>query len=347
MRIAIVGAGIAGLSCAVRLQDAGHDVTLFDKGRGAGGRMSTRRVETSAGDAAFDHGAQYLTARDPAFVEAIDEWRVAGVVARWPAAGDDAWVGTPGMNAIVKHLADHADVHWQHRVTAIRSDDSGWHVDLSVDDAPQTGGSSKTGTASTDVSTTTPVTTASFDAVVIAVPAEQAAPLLADHDPAMAAQAEACHSSPNWTAMLGFAERLAIPDDVIRHAGIIGWAARNTAKPGRSGPEAWVVQATPEWSTTHLEDTADSVVDRLLAALADYVEGPMPEPIVRTGHRWRYARATPAASATPAAGTSADDHGALWNAEARLGVAGDWLLAPRIESAWLSGRMLADRILAG
>ncbi|WP_333962642.1 FAD-dependent oxidoreductase [Sphingomonas aurantiaca] len=130
MRIAIVGAGIAGLSCALRLQDAEHDVTLFDKGRGAGGRMSTRRVETSAGNAALDHGAQYLTARDPAFVAAIDAWAAAGVVARWPAAGDDAWIGTPGMNAIVKHLVDQTQVHWQHQVTALRRSDAGWHVEL-------------------------------------------------------------------------------------------------------------------------------------------------------------------------------------------------------------------------
>ena len=324
MRIAIIGAGVAGLSCALRLQAAGHGVTLFDKGRGAGGRMSTRRVETSAGETAFDHGAQYLTARDPAFVTAVGEWAAAGVIARWPAAGDDAWVGTPGMNAIVKYLADQADVHWRHRVTAIRRSDADWHIALSSTDL-----------APSDLSPTNSLTAGPFDAVVIAVPAEQAAPLLADHDPVMAAEAEACRSSPSWTAMLAFARPVAIADDVIRHAGIIGWAARNSAKPGRRGPEAWVVQATPDWSTTHLEDSADSVVGLLLAALADHAEESMPELIVRAGHRWRYARATAA------------NRGALWNAEARLGAAGDWLLAPRIESAWLSGHMLADRMLGG
>jgi predicted NAD/FAD-dependent oxidoreductase len=323
MRVAIIGAGIAGLSCALRLQDGGHQVTLFDKGRGAGGRMSTRRTETPMGIAAFDHGAQYLTARDPGFVAVLDSWAAAGVAARWPAAGNDAWVGTPGMNAIVKYLAeqvgdrggDEGVVHWQHQVTAIRQAGSGrhmgsgWHIEPFAGDP--------------------------FDAVVVAVPAEQAAPLLADHDPSIAAAARACHSAPCWTAMLAFAEPLAIADDIVKQAGIIGWAARNTAKPGRGGPEAWVVQATPDWSTEHLEDPVDSVVDRLLAALGEHGAGPMPTPIVRTGHRWRYARAT------------ATDVGYLWNHDARLGAAGDWLLAPRIESAWLSGRMLADVILTG
>ena len=64
MRIGIVGAGMAGLACAEELTRLGHAVLLFDKGRGPGGRMSTRRIQTSAGEAYFDHGAQYFTVRD-------------------------------------------------------------------------------------------------------------------------------------------------------------------------------------------------------------------------------------------------------------------------------------------
>lgn len=45
MTVAIIGAGMAGLSCARALVQAGVAVELFDKGRGPGGRMSTRRVE--------------------------------------------------------------------------------------------------------------------------------------------------------------------------------------------------------------------------------------------------------------------------------------------------------------
>ncbi|RZM37090.1 MAG: FAD-dependent oxidoreductase [Sphingomonas sp.] len=309
MKVAIVGAGIAGLSCAVRLQQDGCAVTLFDKGRGAGGRMATRRTETPAGDTAFDHGAQYLTMRDPDFVTAMRAWEAAGVVAPWPAAGTDAWVGTPGMNAIVKHLAAQAEVHWDRRVDQIRRTDAGWAID------PDTTG-------------------ARFDAVVIATPAEQAAPLLAPHDPAMTNAARACRSAPCWTAMFAFETRLAIQHDVLKDAGIIGWAARNSAKPGRAGPESWVVQATSDWSIEHLEENADTVVDRLLAALAGQSSTTLPTPIVRIGHRWRYAR------------TERADLGALWNAGERIGVAGDWLLAPRIESAWKSGRLLAEQMLA-
>ena len=83
MRIGIIEAGMAGLSCAQALRHQGHDVIAFDKGRGPGGRMSTRRIDTSLGEAAFDHGAQDLTARDPAFVAQVEHWAQDGHVARW------------------------------------------------------------------------------------------------------------------------------------------------------------------------------------------------------------------------------------------------------------------------
>lgn len=308
MKVGIVGAGIAGLSCAELLRAAGHAVLVFDKGRGAGGRMATRRVATATGDVAFDHGAQYFTSRDPRFAAAVTGWHESGVVVPWPSAGDDAWVGTPGMNAVVKAISRPLAVRWNSRVDALRRVDRSWFLDPVADDP--------------------------FDAVIVATPAEQAAPLLVAHDPAMAAMAQGCPSAPCWTAMVAFAERIAITEDIIRDAGIIGWAARNSAKPGRGGIEAWVIQATVDWSRDHLEDDESMVVDALVSALAAEATQKLPVPVVRIGHRWRYARA------------KAAHHGSLWNETTRIGAVGDWLLAPRIESAWLSGRRLADQIIS-
>ncbi|MCU0764322.1 MAG: FAD-dependent oxidoreductase, partial [Hydrogenophaga sp.] len=55
--IAVIGGGMAGVVCARTLVQAGHRVTLLEKSRGFGGRMSTRRTEFGS----FDHGAQYFT----------------------------------------------------------------------------------------------------------------------------------------------------------------------------------------------------------------------------------------------------------------------------------------------
>ena len=117
----------------------------------------------------------------------------------------------------------------------------------------------------------------------------------------------------------------------IRNHGAIGWAARNSAKPGRKGPEAWVVQGSGAWSLEQLEAPSERVTAMLLAALADAVACILPQPVAAVSHRWRYALS---------AGTG---DGALWNQTIRLGVCGDWLMGPRVECAWLSGRTLAQR----
>lgn len=305
MKIAIIGAGMAGLSCAHRLAATGHQAAVFDKGRGAGGRMATRRIETGDAVLRFDHGAQYFTARDEAFTEQVVQWEARGIVAPFPAAGEDAWVGIPGMNAPLKALAKDLDVRFATRIDRISRQD-GWHL---------AGLGLETG----------------YDVVVVATPAEQAAELLANQDSGFAADADATRSEPCWTLLVAFSERLPLAD-TLRNAGMIGWAARDSAKPGRGGPERWVVQASPSWSRDHLECAAKEVVQHLLDALAGQIAQPLPNPIVATAHRWRYARS----------GTLG--RGCLWSPRRGLGVCGDWLLGPRVENAWLSGTRLADAI---
>lgn len=309
MRIAIVGAGMAGLACAERLAAAGRDVALFDKGRAAGGRMSTRRLATPLGEAAFDHGAQYMTARDAAFRARLERWREAGLVAPWPAAGEDAWIGVPGMNAPVRAMAPPLGVRWEARVERLARGRDGWHLSgEGIEEGP-------------------------FGALVVAVPAEQAAELLGPCNEGMAARAAATPSDPCWTVMAAFAERLPVAGDVIRDAGPIGWAARNSAKPGRSGPESWVIQAGPDWSRANLEREGGEVAGELASILANSCGfAPIPSLAV-AAHRWRYAR------------SGASGEGLLWDPDARLGACGDWLLGPRVECAWLSGDRLADAIL--
>ncbi|MEN9717668.1 MAG: hypothetical protein RIQ99_546 [Pseudomonadota bacterium] len=309
MKFAIVGAGMAGLSCAAGLSDIGHEVTLLDKGRGPGGRMSTRRIDTPLGEVSFDHGAQYFTARDPGFRTQVADWVQRGIVASWPVPAPDAWVGIPGMNAVIKAMASTQDVRWGVHVDRIERADGQWLVNA--------------GDKQFD----------GFDAVLIAVPAEQALPFVSLHDFMMAREAMLARSQPCWTGLFTFAQPLPSDHAIIRDCGALGWAARCNAKPGRSGPEGWVVQARPEWSTTHIEADPAQVCAHLLAELADALNCAVPAPITASAHRWRYAMS---------AGLGL---GSLWNAELGLGVCGDWLLGPRVECAWLSGQDLARRIV--
>lgn len=306
MDVAIIGAGLAGLSCAQGLIGSGHRVRLFDKGRGVGGRMATRRIETALGPASFDHGAQYFTVRDAAFGEQVSVWASVGAVAPYPAAGDDAWVGAPGMNAPLKHLAANLDIHFGVPVE-IAEQNGGWRI-LGVEQDKTT-----------------------FDAVIVATPAEQAAILLTTGASDFAGLARSTPSALCWAVLAAFPERLPFPD-VLRDASAIGWAARNSEKPDRSGPESWVIQASPEWSVQHLEDERDTVAASLLAVLAAQGQADLPIPILLQAHRWRYARSGTLGRAC------------LWNGTRKIGVCGDWLLGPRVENAWRSGTALAASV---
>ncbi|MEP7316025.1 MAG: FAD-dependent oxidoreductase [Sphingomicrobium sp.] len=307
MRFAIIGAGMAGLACADALNNVGHSVALFDKGRCSGGRMSTRRLPTALGDVAIDHGAQYFTARDPAFQQLVASWRDQEIAVPWPLAGPDAWIGVPGMNAIVKHMAAAHAVTWGEQISAVTRRNDEWSL---------MGTTGERGP---------------FDAVMLAIPAEQAAAILSLHDFAMARTALMARSQPCWVGMFVFDRPLDQLPTIIRHRGAISWGARNSSKPGRRGPEAWVVQASGNWSLAHLEASPEQISTMLHAALSEAAGCPIPEPVAAAAQRWRYALS---------AGTG---DGALWNPSLGLGVCGDWLLGPRVECAWLSGRMLARR----
>lgn len=305
MRVAIIGAGMAGIACAERLGVGGAAAVLFDKGRRPGGRMSTRRTDTPFGQASFDHGAQYFTVRDEGFRTRVARWQAAGLAAPWPAAGPDAFVGVPGMNAPLKDAAATLDVRQPVLIEQLERDGAGWRI-----------------------------AGERFSHLVVATPAENAAPLLDGYDPAAAALARGTPAEPCWTVMAAFGSPLEAPGDVLREKGAIGWAARNSAKPGRMGPEAWVVQAGSAWSREHLEGKPDTVAATLLAKFAAEFGLPLPPGPSVSAHRWRYARSGNAGA------------GHLWRPGAGLGVCGDWLGGPRVEAAWLSGDGLA-RVMLG
>ncbi len=309
-KIAVVGAGMAGLACAEKLKASGHEVHLFDKGRGPGGRMSTRRVTIGDGEVSFDHGAQYFTARDPAFLTQVKGWQKHGLVAPWPAAGDDAWVGTPAMNAPIANLSARLGVQFSSRVDRLVRLASGWR--LQGDDvAPNI-----------------------YNAVIIAVPAEQVPALVTDNCPGFALSAKATPSSPCWTVMVAFDRPLAIDADILRSNGDIIWAARNSSKPGRAAVETWVIQASSAWSLAHRSAGHSAVITALLAAFRTLTGQDLPDTLFVQAHSWLYAR------------SGSNGYGYLWDQTIGIGVCGDWLVGPRVECAWLSGKALARKMIS-
>lgn len=335
LRIAVIGAGIAGLSAARALVDAGHHVEVFDKGRGVGGRTSLRRRDPFA----FDHGAQYFTARDPRFRRFVDAWVEEGVVAPFSArlavidapggarerdgaqgagAPPERFVGLPGMNAMAVRMAQGLNLRTATRVAGFTRSE----------------GSAEGTRSPWTLQFEDGASTAAFDWVLVTAPPPQTAELVAASAP-LAAIASSVPMAPCWAAMVAFEEPFPADfDGAFINAGPLSWAARNSAKPGRPPGDAWVLHGSPAWTAEHLELTKEDAATQLVQALSEAAGHALPKVLHQDAHRWMYSAAAP-----PREDESHVD------AELQLGIAGDWLGGSKVQGAWLSGRALAGRIL--
>lgn len=77
--VAVIGAGLCGAAAAATLVQAGYQVSVFDKGRAVGGRMSSKRTATGY----LDMGAQYFTARSATFQSEVQSWLRSGCAEVW------------------------------------------------------------------------------------------------------------------------------------------------------------------------------------------------------------------------------------------------------------------------
>ncbi len=317
-RIAIIGAGMAGLTCANQLISAGHEVILFEKSRGLGGRVCTRR----SSDAHYDHGAQYFTCRDPAFQLEVDSWRQSGVIAAWEGkfalwtngqfqptlSHATRWVATPTMSALGRFLAKGLTVQLESRVSRLEYDGGEWSVHLTDETVVQ-----------------------GFTTCIITCPGPQASALIPKGHP-LAPLARQLEYGPCWAGLFAFDDVVPSPFDAFHvddHP--LSWAARNNSKPGRPTGERWVVHASPAWSAANLELDTHQAGQALLRAFVGIIPC---QPSKVSTHRWRYALSRVRRG-----------HAAEFDAGTRLGLCGDALAQPKVEGAWLSGRAMAAAIV--
>lgn len=335
-RLAVIGAGMAGLSAARTLHDLGWEVDVFEKSRGVGGRMATRRVDEAP---KYDHGAQYFTARSDLFRRYVDSWLQQGIVAAWPSADGDSsqrfavfdqtgwkrfaeplprFVGVPSMNAICRHLAAELRVHRLARIDRLSQRDGAYQL---WDEAG--------------------VHRGSFDRVLVAVPAEQASTLLrGTFEPELLALLDGVSMTPCWAAMVSFSNP--VTDEWVGaflNDSILTWCARNGTKPGRaSATEDLVLHAAPEWSGKNWETPPDQVGEQLLGEFWRMTGFKPQPPVSMMCHRWRYAIPR-----------NACEQPFVANEDGSVVACGDWAGVDgagggRVEGAFLGGLAAAGRL---
>ncbi|MEL0066472.1 MAG: FAD-dependent oxidoreductase [Gammaproteobacteria bacterium] len=310
--IAVIGCGIAGTSLAYLLSrsNSNINVTLFDKGRGIGGRMATRYSNAYE----HDHGAQFFTARSDEFRQFLSLFDDA--VASWDAVvttlSPDAksykrpwfephYVGAPRMNSLCKKIAEDMDVHLGQRITRVTGVPGNWF--LESDDA----------------------LSGPFDWVISTAPAPQTFELL-DLKPVDVTY------EPAFALMVPLRQRPAFDAAVVKDS-LIDWVALTGTKPGRTDTEYsnLVAHANPAWSLQVLEKPLDEVKHSMLEALETLsfdCDGD-----ASMIHRWRYARVSQPASEP-----------FLLDPIGQLAACGDWCVGRTVEDAFHSSLQLASEL---
>ncbi len=293
--LAIIGAGISGLTCAQQLQQAGYRVVVLEKSRGAGGRAATRRLTGGLTATRADHGLRYLEAEGDRFAPWVEGLVDRGILQPWAETGY-VWQGKPiarsvppryvapnGMNAIGKFLATNLEIWFDRRVQAIAATETGWHLTL---DAP-------------NGSLEWPLEVRA-KAAIVAIPAPQAQALLAtttdvpitlldallgvEYDPCITAIAG---YPPARQANLAAWQAVSCPLDSD-----LLWIGLDSSKriSDSSSQPVFVLHSTAQFAKENLEaEDLKPLGDRLLAQAAEWFYPWMDSPEFVQVHRWRYA----------------------------------------------------------
>jgi renalase len=360
--VAIIGAGIAGSYCANALQKAGYRVCLIEKGRGTGGRASSRRLplQEEGVQQSCDLGAPFFYAKAGQLVDDIQQWLADDVIAAWPAANlahkGLAYTGIPSMSALTRYLAQYCDLYTQQRISHIDRTDNIWFL---RNDSYKTLIKAKR--------------------VVITAPAAQTAHLLTSPDAPTAwlqqAHIASRQCSPQWAAVVTedaegadgiegveVSESMLsnMPDMLEVDHPVLAKIIHDTAKPGRSNKSAgsnkasrWVLQANLEWSELHKDSNADEIGVLMLATFKQLLleragasyELVQPELIIATPHLWRLGRHQ---SSFDASGKVEEQQaGMLWEPSNGLAVSADWLGSGTVVAAMLSAQQLSQAMIDG
>ena len=328
---AVIGAGVAGLTAADQLNQSGHKIAVFEKARGTGGRMSSKRVASVDNDSfmAFDLGCISISAKSDLFALELEKLHQQGAIAPWfkDDKSNNHYVGMPRNSGLTRHLSKDVECYFSTRITAIKYIEGLWHL-YTVESGAIT-------------------LLAKANNVILATPPAQAYDLLPSNTQ-LKGVLEGVEVDPQWVMGIELDNVLsALPDIYYPDSDVIYSISQESSKPGRSSDNSVLqIQATPTWTNKHLEVTSDQVSELLITELERIFEQALH---VKNSysHRWLYSIISKPVQTKD---------GFLWD-ETGLGLIGDYFISgdvnvgsigsnvPGIESAWLSGRQLADSLI--
>ena len=370
-RIAVVGAGVAGLGAAYALRDADAEVTVFERRSSVGGRAATNRKA----ECVYDTGANYVKDEDSEARRASENR--AGRKARREAprkASCEAASNDP-RGRVADLLTDELSEGLVEADGPVWTFDSDGEISEGRDDARKwtyrdglvalsdrlreaSDATVRTGTevlslargsgrADTPWRLEVRGGEATADAVVVTPPAPVTAYLLdrSEWDDPLCADLRDAAAAVPYRTLLSVALHHPYRRDLPYYALVnadkahdLGWVAREECKPGHvpDGESLLVVQPSPEWSRNHFEDPDDEIAIAAADRTAELLDDP-------DRYQFDWADVVRWRDALPDAGADRDvlDRGESEN----LFFAGDWVVGEgRLHAALRNGLETGERV---
>jgi len=323
MRVGIVGAGIAGIAAGRRLHQSGVSVTLFEKSRGVGGRVATRRKDGFTWDIGATSVAMRGRSLDKVILDELSRDDLFVVTKPifvhddlHPQPGDGRtpvprYAYRTGMTKLAKLLAEDLDIRFESPVERIER-----HHDRYTIHGEE------------------------FDRLVLTAPIPQTGLLLWAMDLRRAiaqVRYRTCLSvGLGFTAPLPETSYHALLDPSLRHP--LSWLCLESVKVpdhAPAGSSSIMAQLGREFSRLNYETPDDELV-RIVCGYLTRLYGPaFAHPSASTVMRWKYAQPE-----------SLIDFDTANPEGTTVLIAGDALSGARIEEAYETGLMAAERILS-
>jgi len=311
-KIIIVGAGFSSAVLSSFFKN--QDISIYDKGRGPGGRCSTRRVDKVG---FFDHGLQFISPKNNNFLlflninlkKYITNWEGNFFKDNELLEKKIRWIGKDGNNDFVRNLL-HANVYFNKELCKLYRNEKQWNLEF------------KDGTKEIT------------NLLILTLPLEQCKKLIQSLNLNLILDGK---MEPTLSAMLAFKEKTYINGSgyTLTKNNILGWCANESSK-GREknnkNLELWSIQSTSSYAKKnhqYYKEKKNEILKEMIDAFVKHFKLENKEIVYKNIHGWSYAQ-----------NNNPKTSKYIWLPKLRLGICGDWMSGPKAENAWESSSLL-------
>ncbi len=309
-KVVIIGAGVAGLICAKRLMESGFKVSIFDKSRGLGGRVATRRIENGV----FNHGAPRIPdfrnhENLPKYLKNLLETALKKKIL---ISTENYVTSFASMKTFVSFLSQGTDIHKNSEITSVKRKSFGVEVNFKNSSRIRV----------------------NDEFLVFAIPQPQVLNLLSNDFPKLINLAQPAKMYASISGLFAFDTAISLNKPFVENDYILGF--HENSRIGQIFDlDCWTIHSKKNYGKKFNHLSKVQIKERLFKDFEQLGSSYFPQPVYAEGHRWLYGFTEKAL-----------DKNFIFNKQEGIGICGDWCLGNTVLDALISGTLLADKIVA-